>query len=159
MPAHMSFADVLRVPIGFIAANTMGLMQQARGGRHHYFVSPAMIWRIMKRDSDSRTRDCRSHAQFRTELDHFDPARNGANATVTMTSMGPSVASNLVVDPQEWLMHLAPGTLMDQTVQAAFQLEPNLVVSLVRHKKESNRLKRIEVTHPGHKPEFIWMDV
>lgn len=159
MPAHMSFADVLRVPIGFMAANGIGLFKQAQGGRHHYFVSPAMVWRILKHQKDNRTRDCLSYAQFRTELDHFDPARNGANAPVIMGSMGPSVPSDLVVNAQEWQTHLAPGTLMDQTVQAAFQLEPKLVVSLVRHKKETNRLKRIEVTHPGHKPEFIWMDV
>ncbi len=138
---------LVKVPFAFLAIN-LSPRQHARRARQNGMVTPGAIWHAFTQRRARRERIFNTYAAWRQRMDDYDPQ--------LPANQGPQALN--VVDQNEWNLYLAPGTVFDGLINAIFTNNAGLTVTLIVHKSDMNRLKRIEAQPAGGRVAILWSD-
>jgi hypothetical protein len=144
MPAHIGFADKVKLGVSFLAMNlrTDKLTKAARRVNGHHL---SVLQKVQERVRASREIECKSYAALRGELDKFDPDYNDRTTYTPCSQL-------------EWDLYLQPGTAFDITCQRYWEVFRKVDVTLIMHKKDRLSLKRIEATPEREAMRVLWSD-
>jgi hypothetical protein len=143
----MGLGDLVKVPFAFLAIN-LSPRQHARRARQNGIITPAAIWHAFTQRRARRERSFTTYATWRARMDDYDP--------LLQANQGPHGLN--VVAQAEWNLYLAPGTAFDGLINTIFANNPGLTVTLIVHKSDMNRLKRIEAQPAGGQVAILWSD-
>jgi len=143
MPAHIGFADNLKLGINFILANTMQnkTWKAARRMKGHHW---SVLVNRQETGRKSREKLCRSYNDLRRELDKCDPETDRN--------------TNVWCGEAEWELYLKPGTAFDITCRHYWEVFRECEMTLITHKGDRTKLKRIEAKPQGERMRVIWTD-
>lgn len=136
MPAHIGILTHLKLPLAFLYQ--FGPGKKSKSMRSMGLVSPAVVYRAKKADTEKRNYRAMNYDDYREHLDRYDPYYKAQPAD---REFGGQVRCP-PVDKQEWDNYLKPDTSFDQTVAAA--IAAGWKITLVGAKSNFRALKRIE---------------
>lgn len=149
MPAHIGFADYLRLGAKFVVSNTSlnAKFRHARelAGGH---ITMGRLQSGLEKKRKKRETNCDTYEKFRTQLDTYAPDHE----------VGRNMINTRTVDPAEWDLYLKPGTAFDINCRRYFEVFRGMRMMLIGHKSDPNRLKRIEAHPAGEHMRILWSD-
>ena len=144
MPAHIGFADKVRLGVNFLAMN-MRQDKTTRTARRFKGHHLSVLMRAQERIRASREVACDTYASLRGTLDTFDPNYEGRTQYTACSQT-------------EWDLYLRPGTAFDITCERYWAVFRNVEMLLIMHKGDRTKLKRIECTPAGEAMRILWSD-
>lgn len=148
MPAHIGFAQMMKIPLGFLyqLAPTKGAAEIRSMG----IASPLDIYKGKLKTAESRDRFVRDYVAYRKHLDQYEPAKAAKKGTDGQKRMTP-------VDASEWDLYLKPDTTFDKAVRTILDRQEGWTIDLVTRKSDAKALKRIEAKRgKGHMSITMW---
>jgi hypothetical protein len=144
MPAHIGFADKIKLGASFIAMNILQdkHTKAARRFKGHHL---SVLLKHQEKARSDRERVCISYTMLRDDLDKFDPDYQGRTNFTPCSQV-------------EWDLYLKPGTAFDITCRRYWEVFRNVEMTLIMHKSDKMSLKRIEAKPEREAMRILWSD-
>jgi hypothetical protein len=144
MPAHLGFADKVRLGVNFLAMNLRQdkHTKAARRMKGHHLSA---LMRGQERNRVAREVRCDTYASLRSTLDMFDPDYDDRTQYTPCSQI-------------EWDLYLQPGTYFDITCARHWEVFRNVEMTLIMHKSDRTKLKRIECKPEREAMRILWSD-
>jgi hypothetical protein len=144
MPAHLGFADKVRLGVNFLAMNLRQdkITRNARRLKGHHL---SVLKRGQERIRVSREVNCDTYASLLGTLDMFDPDYDDRTQYTPCSQI-------------EWDLYLQPGTAFDIICERYWEVFRKVQMTLIMHKSDRHKLKRIECKPEGEAMRILWSD-